>query len=133
MHELNLLNQKRHAITSWFYDILDYPWELRYRKWRPGFLMDVSGEVLEVGVGTGRNLKYYPAHVNLTAIDFSPATLKKASKRCEKATCSVQLVCEDASRMDSIPSAQYEWIVSFFVASFPGNCSIRRSPSSPAC
>ena len=35
-HELNVLNQKRYAVTAWFYDILDYPWELQYRKWRPG-------------------------------------------------------------------------------------------------
>lgn len=114
-HELNILNQKRYAITAWFYDILDYPWELQYRKWRPGLLEDVRGEVLEAGVGTGRNLEYYPPHVNLTAIDFSPAMLKKASKRCTKASCSVQFVHEDAARMESIPSETYDWVVAFFL------------------
>jgi hypothetical protein len=29
------------------YDILDFPWELQYRKWRLGLLGDLSGEVLE--------------------------------------------------------------------------------------
>ena len=58
-------------------DILDYPWERQYRKWRPGLLTDVSGEVLEAGVGTGRNLKHYQPGVNLTAVDFSPAMLKQ--------------------------------------------------------
>ncbi len=115
VHDLNLLNRKRYAVTAWFYDILDYPWELQYRKWRPGLLGDVSGEVLEAGVGTGRNLKYYPSHVNLTAMDFSPAMLKKASKRCAKALCNVQFVREDASRMESIPSERYDWIVAFFL------------------
>lgn len=55
LHELNLLNQKRYGITAWFYDILDWPWEKQYRKWRPGLLSEVSGEVLEAGIGTGRN------------------------------------------------------------------------------
>ena len=32
MHELNMLNQKRYAVTAWFHDILDFPWELQYRK-----------------------------------------------------------------------------------------------------
>ena len=115
LHELNLLNQKRYAVTAWFYDFLDYPWERQYRKWRPELLKDVSGDVLEAGVGTGRNLQYYPHHVNLTAIDLSPAMLKKASRRCSEAACSVTFVHEDASRMLSIPSAQYDWIVSFFL------------------
>jgi ubiquinone/menaquinone biosynthesis C-methylase UbiE len=115
VHELNLLNQKRYAITAWFYDILDYPWELQYRKWRSGLLEDVSGEVLEAGVGTGRNLEHYPHHVNLTAVDFSPAMLKIASKRCAKASCNVQFVHEDASRMESIHSGRYDWIVAFFL------------------
>ncbi len=115
MHELNLINQKRYAITAWFYDILDYPWELQYRKWRPSLLEDVSGEVLEAGVGTGRNLEHYSRNVNLTAIDISPAMLKKASKRCSTASCNVQFVHEDASRMASIPSERYDWVVSFFL------------------
>ena len=114
-HELNVLNQKRYAVTAWFYDILDYPWELQYRKWRPGLLADVGGEVLEAGVGTGRNLEHYPRGVNVTAMDFSPAMLRKASKRCAKASCNVQFVHEDATRMESIPSSQYDWIVAFFL------------------
>ena len=115
LYDSNLLNQKRYAVTAWFYDILDYPWELQYRKWRPGLLADVSGEVLEAGVGTGRNLKYYPPHVNLTALDFSPAMLRKATKRSGTASCNVRFLHEDASRMESVPSGAYDWIVAFFL------------------
>ena len=79
-------------------------------------LADVSGEVLEAGVGTGRNLKYYARREStLTAIDFSPAMLKRASKRRAKASCNVQFVHEDASRMESILSARYDWVVAFFL------------------
>jgi ubiquinone/menaquinone biosynthesis C-methylase UbiE len=115
LHELNLLNQKRYAVTAWFNDILDYPWELQYRKWRPGLLADVGGEVLEAGIGTGRNLKYYRPGVNLTAVDFSPAMLKRAARRCNEAACTVRFVQEDACRMESIPTGHYDWVVSFFL------------------
>ena len=115
LHELNLLNQKRYAVTAWFYDILDYPWERQYRKWRPELLSDVNGEVLEAGVGTGRNLKHYQPGVNLTAVDFSPAMLKRASRRCNEASCTVRFVHEDACRMETIPSDHYDWVVSFFL------------------
>lgn len=112
---LNLLNRRRYAITAWFYDLLDFPWELRYRKWRPGLLRDVGGEGLEAGVGTGRNLKYYPACVNLTAVDLSSAMLRKAAKRCREATCKVQLASEDATRMQSIRPHHFDWLIAFFL------------------
>jgi len=115
MDRLNLQNQRRYAFTAWFYDILDFPWELQYRKWRPELLRDVRGEVLESGVGTGRNLKYYPADVNLTALDLSPAMLKKAAKRCCNAQCRIRLLQDDASCMNVISSGIYDWLVSFFL------------------
>jgi ubiquinone/menaquinone biosynthesis C-methylase UbiE len=40
-----------------------------------------SGDVLEVAVGTGLNLSYYPAGIRLTGIDLSPAMLGIARDR----------------------------------------------------
>ena len=116
IHAKNLANQARYNITAWFYDLLDLPWELQYRKWRPQLLADVSGNVLEAGVGTGRNLAHYPPHVeHLTALDFSPAMLQRARRRAQGATCPVLFVQEDACTMGSVPSARYDWVVAFFL------------------
>ncbi len=115
LHDLNLRNLKRYAVTAWFYDMLDYPWELQYRKWRPRLLGDVSGEVLEAGVGTGRNLEFYGPSVNLTALDLSPAMLRTASKRSAKAACPVRFVQGDACRMDAVPTGGFDWVVAFFL------------------
>lgn len=111
----NLRLQSKYDITALFYDILDYPWERVYRRWRPGLLEDVHGRVLEAGVGTGRNLKYYPADVDLTAIDLSPAMLRRASRRAEVSARSVDLRHEDAAVMGSVPSAHFDWVVSTFL------------------
>jgi ubiquinone/menaquinone biosynthesis C-methylase UbiE len=40
-----------------------------------------TGETLEVGVGTGLNLPFYPGDVRLTGIDLSPAMLAIARRR----------------------------------------------------
>jgi len=40
-----------------------------------------DGEVLELAVGTGRNLRHYPPGVRLTGIEFSPGMLELARKK----------------------------------------------------
>ncbi len=107
--------KNKYSTTAWFYDILDYPWERQYRKWRPELLKDLHGEVLEAGVGTGRNLQYYPPNVHLTGIDLSSDMLKRAEKRLEKARCRVTLKQEDATLLSSIPSNQFDWLFSTFI------------------
>lgn len=115
VHEDNKLLQAKYNITAWFYDILDYPWERQYRNWRPILLKDVQGEVLEAGVGSGRNLKYYSANVNLVGIDLCLEMLRRALKRGRAALCHIDLRQEDATIMGSIPSDHFDWLVSTFL------------------
>ena len=116
LHPKNRENFDRYSVTAWFYDILDYPWELQYRKWRPKLLAEVRGSVLEVGVGTGRNLPHYPAQVeHLTALDFSPAMLQRARRRAQGAVCPVRFVEDDVCTMISIPSGTFDWVVACFL------------------
>ena len=115
LREENRRNRDRYGITAWFYDLLDAPWERQYRKWRPKLVGDLHGEVLEAGVGTGRNLKYYPSHVKLTALDFSPAMLRHASRRRSGAACSVRLLQDDASDMTTVEPGRYDWVVATFL------------------
>ncbi len=46
-------------------------------------------KLLEAGVGTGKNIPYYPEGINYTAIDFSPKMLSRAK---EKASDSVRKI-----------------------------------------
>jgi ubiquinone/menaquinone biosynthesis C-methylase UbiE len=56
----------------------------------------VQGRVLEVAIGTGRNLAYYPAGVTLSGTDLSPAMLAIAEKRAASLGLGVDLSVGDA-------------------------------------
>ncbi len=107
--------QTKYDITAWFYDILDFPWELQYRRWRPALLADVRGNVLEAGVGTGRNLRYYPPEASVTGIDLCQGMLRRAEKRGRHAVCHFVLCQEDVTTMASIPSSNFDWLISTFL------------------
>ena len=106
---------KKYQITSWFYDILDYPWERQYRRWRPSLLEDVTGTALEAGVGTGRNLRHYPPDATVTGIDLSPGMMRRAKKRAKRAACDVTLLHPDATQLSDLPSGHYDWYMATFL------------------
>jgi ubiquinone/menaquinone biosynthesis C-methylase UbiE len=69
-----------------------------------------SGQVLEVAIGTGRNLPFYPRGIQLTGIDFSPAMLDIARGRAAALGVEVTLIEADAQQLPfaetgSIPSS----------------------------
>jgi len=54
-------------------------------------LRDVQGEILEIGIGTGVNLSYYPENIkSLTAVEPSDAMLPRAKKRADAASRTVE-------------------------------------------
>lgn len=55
-----------------------------------------TGEVLEVAVGTGRNLGFYPPGAHLTGLDYSPAMLAIAGERARTLGSQVDLREGDA-------------------------------------
>ncbi|HEV2783626.1 MAG TPA: class I SAM-dependent methyltransferase [Actinophytocola sp.] len=68
------------------------------------------GDVLEVAVGTGRNLPFYPDGVRLTGIDFSPAMLEIARKRAAELGRDVELRVGDAQALP-FPDASFDTVV----------------------
>lgn len=68
------------------------------------------GAVLEVAVGTGRNLPFYPDDVRLTGIELSPAMLVIARRRARALGREADLRCGDAQRLD-FPDASFDTVV----------------------
>ncbi len=45
---------------------------------------EAQGQVLVIAIGTGLNLPFYPANIELTGIEISPAMLEVARRRAKK-------------------------------------------------
>ncbi|MCL4515490.1 MAG: class I SAM-dependent methyltransferase [Firmicutes bacterium] len=68
------------------------------------------GKVLEVGVGTGKNIPFYPKDVEVTAIDFSEKMLEKAVKKRDELGAKVDLRLMDAQKMD-FPDRTFDTVI----------------------
>jgi ubiquinone/menaquinone biosynthesis C-methylase UbiE len=68
------------------------------------------GQVLEIAIGTGRNLPFYPANVEITGIEISPAMLKIASQRAQSLGRQVELVGGDAQALP-FPDQHFDTVV----------------------
>lgn len=92
--------RKRYSRIAGIYDFVEKPMESMFAKWRQELMEEVEGKVLEVGVGTGKNLPYYPDDVDLIAIDFSPNMIEKARQRAAELNREVDLRLMDAQDMN---------------------------------
>lgn len=90
--EALISRQKTYDRIARLYDILDLPFEnVRYKPVRQILFDGLKGDLLDAGVGTGRNFPYYPAGSKVTGIDLSPAMLDRARRRKEKLGTPVDL------------------------------------------
>lgn len=97
------------------YDILDFPFEYgRYRRLRPQIFTELSGRILDAGVGTGRNMPFYPEGSEVTGIDVSPAMLERAAERRAKLDRVVELFEMDV-RHTSFPDNHFDAVVATFL------------------
>jgi ubiquinone/menaquinone biosynthesis C-methylase UbiE len=69
-----------------------------------------EGEVLEVGIGTGRNLPHYRSGVRLTGVELSPAMLKIARTRARELGVEIDLRVGDAQALE-FPDQSFDNVV----------------------
>lgn len=79
------------------------------------------GDVLEIGVGTGRNLALYPPHAHVTGVDLSPRMLAHARRRAAKAGRDIDLHVGDAQRLGFPPESFDAVVFSLALCSIPGD------------
>lgn len=76
--------RRRYDRISCMYDAMERMMGRADDEWRTILLQRIEGkDVLEVGVGTGRNLSLYPSGVHVTGIDFSSKMLNRARRKLE--------------------------------------------------
>lgn len=102
---------RRYDRMAWLYDIYDAPMEwMGTRRRRRRLLSKAEGRVLEVGVGTGKNLTHYPKGVTLTGIDISEAMLARARRRAGRLGINADFEVADAHQLP-FPDATFDTTV----------------------
>ncbi len=110
------LVRQRYNRASLMYDVMEWPIErMAFRHWRRALLHDLAGRVLEVGVGTGKNLPYYDySRIQLTGVDLSEGMLRKASALAVRRDFPADLRQMDAEHLD-FPDGTFDSVVHMFV------------------
>lgn len=91
--------RKKYDRVSRFYDLMEGMMESGLKKHRKQLLSKVKGDVLEIGVGTGRNFTFYNNKTNVTGIDLSPKMLSRAIKKARLAKRNYSLLVMDAENL----------------------------------
>lgn len=108
-------NLERYQRIARFYDLLDLPFERRrYRALRPLLFHGLAGQLLDAGIGTGRNCEFYPPGSIVSGIDISPAMLERARIRCPTLAASGRLYQMDITALD-FPTGSFDAAVSSFL------------------
>ena len=98
-----------------FYDFLDGSFERkRYAPIRGELFAGLSGRILDAGIGTGRNIPYYPAGASMVGIDLSQAMLAQARARRDALGSGVPLAAMDVLRT-GFADASFDAVVASFV------------------
>ena len=90
--------------------LIRLPERLLFRDGRRWVCAQARGDVLEVAVGTGRNLPYYPTEVRLTGIDLSPGMLEIAQARARGLRRQADLRVGDAQALE-FPDNAFDTVV----------------------
>jgi ubiquinone/menaquinone biosynthesis C-methylase UbiE len=105
------ISEKYDRFARWYDLVEGIPDVLGVRKLRRRLLRQASGNVLEVAVGTGKNLPYYPPGCRIIAMDVSREMLNVARKRAAELSMDVSFLLADAQALP-FPDHSFDTVVS---------------------
>ncbi|MCJ7531355.1 MAG: methyltransferase domain-containing protein [Anaerolineales bacterium] len=113
--QLTVLTRDRYQRIAKFYDFMETLPERKYHLWRKKLWSFVQGpRVLEVGVGTGRNIPFSPRQIAVTGIDITPAMLNQAAQRAAVLGVTPDLRLGDVQKL-TFSDASFDNVVATFV------------------
>lgn len=108
-------DRRRYRRIAPVYDLLELPFEVfRYRPLRRMLFAGLSGNILEAGIGTGRNMPFYPPGATVTGLDASPEMLARARVRAARLGLSVRLLEADV-RDTGLADRSFDAVVASFL------------------
>lgn len=116
MTKAALSTKQKYDRNARHYDLMElFPESLLFNRFRKELFSRIIGSsLLEVGVGTGKNIPFYPPGKKIIAIDFSEEMLKRARKRAEKMHSNVDLRLMDIESLQ-FENASFDAVVATFV------------------
>ena len=107
---------QRYTRIAKLYDLFQWPLEIFHlSRLRREVIARAEGKILEVGIGTGKNLSYYQLSADLSGIDFSSGMLNVArTKAAQLGLYNTTLIEMDIEAMN-FPDNTFDTIISTFV------------------
>lgn len=105
----DIIKHRYNRISNVF-NVMDGLSGLSSKKSRKKLLKSAKGNVLEIGVGTGANIEFYPKDTTVTGIDFSPKMLEKARKKVDNLNLDINILEMDVEQLD-FPDDSFDTVV----------------------
>ncbi len=106
------------SLSKWlfatWYDLLNTAVECRLTQFRLETAGNASGDVLEIGGGTGANLPFYPPDANVTFIEPDPHMRRKLRRKAIKIGRTIRIVSGYGERLP-FPDATFDSVVTTLV------------------
>jgi phosphatidylethanolamine/phosphatidyl-N-methylethanolamine N-methyltransferase len=114
------LTRNRYDRLAPLYDAIQWPMERRARAWRRQLWSRVVGDhILELGIGTGKNLPFHPAGKSIVGLDLSPRMLERARRQAERSSAPVRLVEGDVQQLPFADASFDSVVATFLFCSVP--------------
>jgi ubiquinone/menaquinone biosynthesis C-methylase UbiE len=113
------ISRKYDRFARWYDWVEGVPDLLGVSRLRRKLLRRASGKVLEIAVGTGKNLKFYPSDCRIIALDVSREMLNVASKRSRRLSLDVFSLLADAEALPFADKSFDTVVSSLSTCTFP--------------
>lgn len=119
---------RKRAFAWCYHHLLSQPGEPDYgdpftRDVRAPLLSQASGDVLEIGAGTGGNLPFYPPGARLTLLEPNPYMIRYLGEQCAARAAGCAAIVEGAGENLPFPDASFDTVLTTHVL-----CSVKNQP-----
>lgn len=111
---LTVQTKRRYNRIARWYDMMEALPEHGFNRWRRDLVRRAEGRILEVGIGTGKNLPYYPEGSDVTGIDIAEGMLDRARIRADRLGRPVTLMEADVQSLP-FPDDSFDTALATFV------------------
>jgi len=108
------ITRSRYNRIAPIYDLLEWGMEVGARRWRKRlWSLARPGRLLELGVGTGKNIPHYGER-HVTAVDLSDAMLERARRKAERLGVDFDSSLADVQQLP-FPDASFDVVLATFL------------------